>query len=123
MRFICIFAVCNNYKLENMQNETQFLQKVKQSVKSQYPDAQVILFGSQARKQANSDSDWDFLILLNNYKISPEIEKSIRHPLYRLEWETGQIISTLIKPKAQWESETYKNTDLYKNILEEGKML
>lgn len=101
-------------------SQKQFLQRIKQSITSVRPDARIILFGSQARNTAKSDSDWDFLILLNTKKITSDIEKAVRHPLYRIEWETGQIISTLIKPQQQWESNTYKQTELYKNIYNEG---
>ncbi len=100
--------------------QDQFLQRIKQSINDVCPDARIILFGSQARKTANENSDWDFLILLDTKKITTDIEKSIRHPLYRIEWETGQIISTLIKPAQQWENDAYKETELHKNIFNEG---
>lgn len=100
--------------------QNQFLQRIKQSIKNVRPDARIILFGSQARKTAKKSSDWDFLVLINTEKISSNLEKSIRHPLYRIEWETGQIISTLIKSAQLWESNTYKKTELYKNISNEG---
>ncbi len=103
-----------------MQDREHLLQRVKQSVRSNYPDAQIILFGSRARNEASANSDWDFLVLLNTDNMTSEIEKSVRHPLYRIEWETGQLISTLIRPIKYWESALYKETELYKNVSKEG---
>jgi len=106
-----------------METQNLFLQRIRQSVINQYPDAQIILFGSRVRNQATTNSDWDFLILLNTDAITSDIEKSVRHPLYRIEWETGQVISTLIKPANQWNSVRYQETELYKNIIDEGVII
>ena len=52
------------------------------------PKAQVIIFGSRARVDAKEESDWDILIL-TEYPVSIEIERSFRNNLFDLEIETG----------------------------------
>ena len=41
------------------------------------PDAQLILFGSQARNDAHEESDWDLLILLNDKYLQQDTITSI----------------------------------------------
>ena len=53
------------------------------------PTAKTILYGSQARNEARSDSDIDLLILLDGEKMTLKDEESITLPLYELELKTG----------------------------------
>ncbi len=100
-------------------NRTEFLQRVKNTVLSVEPTAKVFLYGSRARGDWNEESDWDFLILTNQPKINYLIERSFRHPLYRIEWEVGEIISSVIYNSKEWEYK-YSITPLYQNIKKDG---
>jgi hypothetical protein len=42
-------------------NQAVLLRRVKQAVHAVEPDAEVILYGSRAREDARSESDWDSL--------------------------------------------------------------
>lgn len=86
------------------------------------PNAVSYLFGSRARGDFRPDSDWDILILVDQVKVSNEIEDKFRDELYDIELETGQIISTFIYPKNYWEN-TLLYSPLYKNVLNEGIQL
>jgi len=66
------------------------------------PTAKTILYGSQARNEARSDSDIDLLILLDGEKMTLKDEESITLPLYELELKTGVSISPIVKKL--WES-------------------
>ena len=46
----------------NFEN-TEILEKIKQAVKDVEPQAEVVLFGSRARRDEQAHSDWDILIL------------------------------------------------------------
>jgi uncharacterized protein len=80
--------------------------------------AEVILSGSRARGDAKKGSDWDILIL-TNYPVSIEIERSFRNNIFDLEIETGEVFSTFIYHKQDWNTR-HKVTPLYHNIKREG---
>ena len=96
--------------------------RIKDSVKASAPNATVILYGSQARGDFKEDSDLDILILLDKDTITREDEKTVKYPLYDIEFETGKIISPLILTKSDWESK-HRITPFYDNVVREGIVL
>lgn len=92
---------------------------IRTRIKQKNPNAEIILFGSQARGDFNKDSDWDILILLNQLDVSRDTEMEYREELFEVELETGEPISTFVFSKNDWESK-HKITPLYKNIKTEG---
>ena len=102
--------------------KNQILDKIKTVVKHVEPSAQVILFGSRARKNHGRTSDWDLLILLNGQVDTPRIDR-VRHGLYEVEWETGQIISSIVRSNRQWNSPQYRSLPLHANVEKEGILL
>jgi len=95
------------------------LQNITKAIHRQDPKAQAFLFGSRARGDNKPDSDWDILILINNQKVTSEIEDRFRDVLYNIELESGQIISTFIYPKSFWDN-ILKYSPLYKAVKKEG---
>lgn len=102
-----------------MSKKEQILQKVIGVVKRTAPDSEMYLFGSQARGDAKKLSDWDLLILLNNQKISFELETKLMDEFYDIELETGQVISPLIYSMKDW-NEKHSVTPLFTTIKKEG---
>jgi predicted nucleotidyltransferase len=100
----------------------KLLTKVKNAVLSIEPIAQVILFGSRARNDFQENSDWDFLVLVDG-EVSTLRADTIRHSLYEIEWETGEVISTIVKSRQLWNNPDYRVVPLHKSIEREGKML
>ena len=94
--------------------------QVKEAVLQIDKDAEIILFGSRARGDYGSDSDWDFLILLNSPGTS-EVEELIRNKIYDIELETEEVITSIIEQKSEWEK--YEEALIYKNIEEQGKLV
>lgn len=93
--------------------------KIVKTIHQKDPRAESYLFGSRARGDFRSDSDWDILILVDEDKITNDIEDKFRDDLYDIELESGQVISTFIYPKAYWKS-TLVYSPLHKNISREG---
>lgn len=83
------------------------------------PKAEILLFGSRARGDFRSDSDWDFLILLGSQALTRHLKNQILDALYELELETGQVISALIHTKSDWEQRAI--TPIYRIIAKESK--
>ena len=91
--------------------------KVKQSIRSVDPDAKIILFGSRARGDNHSSSDWDFLIL-TSHNADQSVKRQFRDVLIDTELEAEEVISTLIFSQDMWKD--YKISPLYKNIVKDG---
>jgi uncharacterized protein (UPF0332 family)/predicted nucleotidyltransferase len=83
------------------------------------PDAKTILYGSEARGDAQVDSDIDLLILLDGDNLAPERELEITRHLYEVEVETGVIISPMVVLRRVWERIT---TPFSINVMKEGVM-
>ena len=64
-----------------MTKREQILSRIKETISSKEPRADIIFFGSRARKDFNPDSDWDILVLMDKDKISLADEQALRHPL------------------------------------------
>ena len=54
--------------------------------------AQVILFGSQARGDAHSNSDWDVLVLLNKEQLTQDDHDLYAYPFGELGWKIDAMI-------------------------------
>ena len=85
-------------------------------------NAEAFLFGSRARGNFRPDSDWDILILIDDNKVTNDIEDKFRDELYDIEIESGQVISTFIYTKNYWNS-VLVYSPLYENIKREGILL
>ncbi len=96
--------------------------KVKKTVIEIEPDAEIILYGSRVRNNSTSESDWDFLILVEGPVDDDRIDK-IRHRLYEIEWEEGEVLSSIVRNREEWNRLPYTTTPFYKNIVNEGVTL
>ena len=103
-------------------NQDNIRYRIFESIHATDPKAEAYLFGSRARGDFKPESDWDILILVDNDKVTNEIEDKFRDELYDIELDTGQIISTFIYPKDYW-SNTLAYSPLFKNVAKEGVRL
>ena len=102
--------------------EQHIISLIRERIRKKNPEAQVLLFGSRARGNATTNSDWDILILLNSVKVTRDIEKEYREELFEVELETGEPISTFVFSKNEWESK-HSVTPFYQNIKTDGILL
>jgi len=111
---ICIFD-----KIQIDMDGFSTLERITRTIHEKDPLAVAYLFGSRARGNFRPDSDWDILILINDSKVTNEIEDSFREDLYDIELESGQVISTFVYSKDYWKN-TLIFSPLYKNVTREG---
>jgi uncharacterized protein len=102
-----------------MMDKKKFPEIVKNSILQIEPNADVILYGSRAREDNSEESDWDFLICVDG-EVDPQRVDKIRRRIYDVEWETGQVLCSIVRAKSDWNSEQYKAMPFYKNVAKEG---
>lgn len=103
-------------------NEQHIINLIKSKIKGKNSNADVILFGSHARGEAQIDSDWDILILLDSLNVTRKTEKEYREELFDVELEVGEPISTFVYSKNDWETR-HSVTPLYKSIKRDGILI
>jgi len=119
-KIMIMLYFCNNKHM--VMRKKQIIERISKSIHKKDHTAEAFLFGSRARGDNRKDSDWDILILIDNNKVTNEIEDNFRDDLYNIELESGQIISTFIYSKDYWKN-TLIYSPLYKNINREGVRL
>ena len=100
----------------------QFLEEIQRTVHAIASEADIILYGSQARGDASPVSDWDFLILVDQ-PIDQNLVVRIRDRLYDLELETDNIVSSIIRTRQEWNSPKYSVLPFKMQVEQEGIVL
>ena len=100
-------------------NCDEVIKQIKNAVSEIEPKAEIILYGSRSRGENVVQSDWDLLILVEGPVDDERIDR-IRYRLYEVEWEAGEVISSIVRNRDEWNSRLYRSMPLYKRILEEG---
>ena len=100
-------------------HEKEVTERIKAKIMEKDPTAEVILFGSHARGDANKDSDWDILILVNIPNYKKNMDRGYRSALIDIELDIEEPIQTIIIPKDDWETR-HVPTPLYQNVKEQG---
>jgi len=103
-------------------SEQELLAKVKRSVLEVEPGADVILYGSRARGEAEADAEWDILVLLDGRADADRVARA-RHQVYQVEWETGEVLSTIVESRQEWDSPLSQGTPFRRNVDREGVLL
>ena len=119
LRVVYIKNVFLPLQKKTIMNRKEIVEKAKQAIRSVEPDAEIILFGSEARGDARPDSDIDLLVLLSGDKKSVDRELEISGQAMLLKIETGVNISPKIYLKKDWENRPFV-TPFYLNVMREG---
>jgi predicted nucleotidyltransferase len=100
-------------------NRLILLKNIKKEISDIAPEAKVILYGSQSREDAGPESDWDFLVLVDG-PVDDNLTDTIRHRLYEIEWDTGEVISCIVRNRKKWHQRPYNETPFYQTVSQEG---
>ncbi|NJN86804.1 MAG: nucleotidyltransferase domain-containing protein [Leptolyngbyaceae cyanobacterium SL_7_1] len=98
----------------------EILAKLRAYLEEEYGDrlVQVLLFGSQARGDAEPDSDIDVMIVMkDSVDACTEIDR-ISHCLTALSLDYGVLVSCVFVAEAQFQSK--KNTYFFRNVHQQG---
>jgi len=95
------------------------IKAIKKAISSVAPKAEIILYGSQSREDSGPESDWDLLVLVDD-PVDDNLTDAIRHRLYEIEWDTGEVISCIVRNRKQWHQRPYSATPFYQTVSQEG---
>jgi uncharacterized protein len=98
----------------------ELLRRIKSCVLEIEPDAEIILYGSQARGDAHEESDWDLLVLVGHTPTNAEKQALRRKLRHDIEYAAMIALSPLVRSKADWNAPQMQATPFYENVYREG---
>ncbi|MBI5374223.1 MAG: nucleotidyltransferase domain-containing protein [Candidatus Schekmanbacteria bacterium] len=102
--------------------EKNILERCREAIKAIDLSAEVMLYGSRARGDAGSESDYNLLILTDG-EATFKKEDVIRDKVFPIELETDLLFSLNLTSRKDWSTPLYKAMPLYENIKREGVIL
>ena len=97
----------------------ELLERVKQTIHEVEPDAEIILYGSRARGDADAEPDGDFLISLDGV-VDDARTDTIRHRLYDIEWDCGEVLCSMVRSRQEWNSPLHQATPFSQMVQAQG---
>ncbi len=101
--------------------DADLLQRCKQAIHAVVPDADVILYGSRARGDAQDDSDYDLLVLVDR-PADVALHERLISEIFPLE-EDGAVLTLNIHNRDLWNSRLYRAMPFHENVDREGVLL
>ncbi len=102
--------------------DAELLKRCKKAIRQVVPDADVILYGSRARGDADEYSDYDILVLTDGPSDIP-VHKKMIESIYPLELDTGAVLTLAIYNRQQWDTPLYRAMPFHENIDRDGVIL
>jgi predicted nucleotidyltransferase len=102
--------------------DIKLLERCKKAIRQVVPDADVILYGSRARGDANEYSDYDILILTKE-PISMSVKVRFYDYTLDLELETGAVLTLITYDRQKWDTPPYRAMPFHKNVDRDGVVL
>lgn len=98
------------------------LDRCRQAIRRVVPDADIILYGSRARGDAQEYSDYDLLVLVDQ-PVNIALKDRILSSIYPLELETEAMLTLVTYNRRQWESLPYREMPFHENVERDGVAL
>ena len=94
---------------------------IRDTIREAEPTAQIILYGSRARGDARSDSDWDVLVLVDKPQTNLSDYSRLCYPVYYKGLDYGEEINATLYTQKEWNEAP---PSLFKyNVTNEGVRL
>jgi predicted nucleotidyltransferase len=97
----------------------ELLERVKQTIHEVGAETDIVLYGSRAHGDAHAESDWDFLILLAGV-VDEARTDTIRHRLYDIEWDCGEVLCSMVRSRQEWNSPLHQATPFSQMVQAQG---
>jgi len=102
--------------------DIKLFKRCKKAIRQVVADADVILYGSRARGDANEYSDYDILVLIDG-AVSIYLKERFVDQTLPLELETGAVLTLITYNRQQWDTPLYRAMPFHKNVDSEGVLL
>jgi predicted nucleotidyltransferase len=100
------------------EKDNKIIRLIRETVRQQEPNADIILYGSRARGEARKDSDWDVIVIIDKPVMNFSEKGKIDYILWTKGLELGEEINTFEYTRKQWDS---LPPSLFKhNVITEG---
>ena len=96
----------------------ELLQRVKQAVQEVEPEADIVLYGSRARGDADEFSDMDIFIEFET--VDRELRTKVKNAAWEMTLETGIVVTTLLFSRYEIEESPLRSSPIIRVIMEEG---
>ncbi len=114
--------VAKTYKITTFMTKTATIQHIQTMGKQILPKGSNLwLYGSRARGDNRSDSDWDLLILVDKEKQQLQDFDLYAYPFVELGWQIGQEINPMLYTRQEWEQRHF--TPFYHNVEDDKIVL
>lgn len=108
--------------MNKLKSNNQITEIIKRTVFNFLPDAEVFLFGSRARNEDSSESDYDIL-LITNINLSPREKLPIRTEIRKSLLRAGIHSDILIQSKSEVAKKKKLPGHIVRKILSESILL
>ena len=105
-----------------MDSNREILELIKTTVRKYLSDAEVFLFGSRARMDASSDSDYDVLVLTSS-ELSPREKLPVKTKIRKELLKDGIRSDILIQSKKEARKKSKLPGHIIKNILNDAILI